>query len=201
MQIAYELSGPFGGYSGYTDPDPNLRSYKIDASINGKAAREAKLIVYAPGCDLQTFVIPLQADSAATAEFECAHVPSVALSGQIVPRELSAKSQLAIRYEAFWGNRFFGIMDGPVTQFELAPVRPDAEGRFQVNLPYFAVDSSGAESQASFSLILEDRDTGDLIVFLEPELTDFITESHDLKICPSYPGGLRFKASPSNGLH
>jgi hypothetical protein len=203
IHIVYDLTGPFGGYGGDIDSEPNLHSYEIDASLNGKAATEAKLIVYAPGCEIQTFAIPLHADSATTAEFECTRVPTVTLSGQIEPSELSAKAQLDVTYEALWGDRFFGIMDGMVPQFRLASVRPDAEGRFQVNLPYFTVDSKSLESQSSdqsdFRLSLRDPDTGNSIAWnLEPELSDFVSETRGLEIRPFYPAGLKFKQTPSD---
>lgn len=117
VQVSYELTGPFGGYGGYTDPAPNLNFYKIAASIDGKAARKAPLVVYAPDCDFQTFSVPLQSDSAATAQFECAHVPVLALSGQIEPGGLVAKKKtdIEIYYEAPWAMKLFALVDGMVS--------------------------------------------------------------------------------------
>ena len=53
VQIAYHLVGPFGGYGGYSQQRAGVRSYEIEASLEGKAATGAKLIVYAPGCELE----------------------------------------------------------------------------------------------------------------------------------------------------
>jgi len=206
VQIAYQLAGPFGGVSTYTDPKPDLQSYEIGASVDGKAAKEIRMIVYAQGCELQTFFIPLQADSAIKQEFECQHVPAVLLSGQIVPDELvrnNKNAELDVDYMAPWGDRFFGILDGAVPYFKIASVRLDAKGRFQVKLPYFDVDSKLPEPPSSyrsnFRLSLRDSDTGNLIAWnLEPELSDFVSETHELEIRPFYPAGLRFKVQPSN---
>src|SRR5580704_14515195 len=59
VQISYFLIGPFGGYGDYTRQQPGLRSYEIPAVAEGKAAREIRMIVYASGCEIKTFVFPL----------------------------------------------------------------------------------------------------------------------------------------------
>jgi hypothetical protein len=206
VQIVYQLTGPFGGVSSYADPKPDLHSYEIDASVDGKAARDIRMIVYAPGCEIQTFFFSLKADSAIKQEFECQHVPAVLLSGQIVPDQLvrnNKNAELDVDYMAPWGDRFFGILDGAVLYFKIASVRLDAKGRFQVKLPYFDVDSKLSRPQpgyqSSFHLSLCDSDTGNPIAWnLEPELSDFASEVHELEIRPFYPAGLRFKVHPSN---
>jgi len=206
VQIAYQLAGPFGGVGGYAGPKPDLQSYEIDTSVDGKTAREIRMIVYASGCEIQTFFFSLKADSAIKQEFECQHVPAVLLSGQIVPDELvrnNKNAELDVDYMAPWGDKFFGILDGAVLYFKIASVRLDAKGRFQVKLPYFTIDSKSLEPQSSyqssFHLSLRDSDTGNPIAWnLEPELSDFASEVHELEIRPFYPAGLRFNVQPSN---
>jgi hypothetical protein len=206
VQIAYQLVGPFGAVSTYTDPQPGLQSYEIDAAEDGKAATEIKIIVYAQGCEIETFSIPLEPNSAIKREFECQQVPTVLLSGQIVADELlrnNKNAELDVDYMALWGDKFFNITDGLVTDFKIASVRPDADGRFQVKLPYFSVDSKPLEAQSSyqsrFHLNLRDSDTGNSIAWnLEPELADFASETRQLEIRPFYPAGLKFKPTPSN---
>jgi hypothetical protein len=201
IRVAYNLVGPFGAYGAYTDLESGLHSYEIGASVNGKAATEARVIMYAPGCDIQTFAIPLQADSTVTEDFECEHVPTVSLSGQVVPSELlrnKGNTELVVDYMAPWGDKFFNIYDGMVPDFKVAAARLDADGRFQVKLPYFTVDSKGPEPESSFHLTLCDAGTGNLIASnLEPELSDFASETHQLEIRPFYPAGLRFQVQPS----
>jgi len=124
VQISYFLVGPFGGYGGYTEQRAGLHSYEISPLVEGKAATEIKMIVYAPGCEIQTFVLPLTENSRVKQEFECQRVATVKLSGQIVPTELVRENnaELVVNYMAYWAHGFFGIADGFVTEFRLATV-------------------------------------------------------------------------------
>src|SRR5882762_6123396 len=88
VQISYFLIGPFGGHGGYATGRAGVHSYEIPALAEGKAATEIRMIVYAPGCEIQTFVIPLAGDSRVSQEFPCQRVETVKLSGQIVPDAL-----------------------------------------------------------------------------------------------------------------
>ena len=201
VQIAYHLVGPFGGYGGYTEQQAGLHFYEIAASVEGKAAIEIRMIVYASGCEIQTFVLPLADDSRVKQEFECQRVPSVMLSGQIVPNDLvrDKNAELIITYMAFWAHEFFGIVDGPVAEFRLATVSPDANGMFQVDLPHFSADAMPSSSQprASLRLMLRDSKTWNHIASnLEPEVPEFRFEDHSLRIRSYYPSGLKFTAGP-----
>jgi hypothetical protein len=140
VQISYFLIGPFGGYGGYTKQRPGLHSYEISALVEGKTASEIRMIVYASGCEIKTFVLALTEDSRVKQEFECQRVATVKLSGQIVPTELVRKNnaELVVNYMAYWAHGFFGIADGLVTEFRLATVSPDANGVFQLSCPISA---------------------------------------------------------------
>jgi hypothetical protein len=118
VQISYFLIGPFGGYGGYTKQRLGLQSYEISALVEGKAASEIRMIVYASGCEIKTFVLPLAGDSRLTEEFECQRAATVQLSGQIVATELVRQNdgELVVDYMAL-GHGFFGIADGMVTEF------------------------------------------------------------------------------------
>jgi len=59
VQISYFLIGPFGGYGSYTARRTGVDSYEIPTIVEGKAATEIRMIVYASGCEIQRFVIPL----------------------------------------------------------------------------------------------------------------------------------------------
>jgi hypothetical protein len=65
------LVGPFGGRGGYIKQGVGLHSYEIASSVEGKAATEIRMIVYASGCEIQTFVVPVADDSRVHREFEC----------------------------------------------------------------------------------------------------------------------------------
>ena len=52
VQISYFLVGPFGGQGGQTEQREGLNSYEIPAIVEGKAATEIRMIVYAPRCEI-----------------------------------------------------------------------------------------------------------------------------------------------------
>jgi len=204
VRIVYFMVGPFGGSGGYAEQRAGLRSYEVAASVDGKAASEIKMIVYASGCEIQTFVVPLADDSRVKQEFECKPVRSVVLSGQIVPRDLvqNKNAELVITYMAFWAHEFFGITDGAVAEIRLATVSPDENGMFQVDLPRFSEGAAPSSSQAgaSLHLMLRDSKTWNPIAYnLEPKVIELRSADHGLRIRSAYPIGLKFTAWPSSG--
>jgi hypothetical protein len=199
VQISYFLTGRFGGYGGYTKQRPGLHSYEISALVKGKTASEIRMIVCASGCEIETFVLSLTEDSRVRQEFECRRVATVRLSGQIVPTVLvrDNNAELVVNYVAYWALEFFGIADGMATRFRVATVSPDANGAFQVELPYFTADAAGSSSQprAHFWLILRDSKTWNHIASnLEPEVPELRLKVSGLRILSHYPYGLKFTA-------
>ena len=57
--IAYQLVGPFGGFSQYISPHPDVTSYSFSTSVEGKPAASAKIVVYAPECKFKSFELEL----------------------------------------------------------------------------------------------------------------------------------------------
>jgi hypothetical protein len=199
VQISYFLVGPFGGYGGYAARRTGVDSYEIPTMVDGKAATEIRVIVYASGCEIQQFVLPLAEHSRVSQEFLCQRVNTVKLSGKIVPSALvrDNNAELIVTYMAYWAHGFYGISDGFVTEFQLATVSPDADGMFQVDLPYFSADveASSSEPRASFQLMLRDSKTWNHIALnLEPEVPELRLKTHGLQILPHYPDGLKFTA-------
>jgi hypothetical protein len=160
VEIRYFLRGAFGGYGSYVKQQPKLHSYDIGTSVERKAATEVRVIAYAPGCAIQRFILPLHDDSSVTQEFECRRLPTVSLSGQIVPSGSirGRNAELVVTYMAYWAHEFFGITDGFVTQLELAKVSPDMNGMFQFDLPDFTADTMPYSDQRRASLHLGLRD-------------------------------------------
>lgn len=204
VQLSYHLVGPFGGQGGSLGQKAGVHSYEIPGSVEGQAATEIKVIVYAPGCELQAFAIAVVRGSRVRREFPCQRVRTVQLVGQIVPNELvrDDRAELVITYMAYWAHEFYGIADGMVTEFRLATLRPDANGVFQVDLPYFSADAEGSSPRrsAGFRLLLRDAKTWNLIAAnLEPQLPELRVETRNLPIRSHYPAGLRFANDPRDG--
>jgi len=201
VQISYFLVGPFGGYGGYTAQRTGVHSYEIPAMVAGEAATEIRMIVYASGCEIQQFVLHLAEHSRVSQEFPCQPVETIKLSGHIVPNELviDRSAELVVRYVAYWAHGFYGVSDGFVTEFHLATVSPDADGMFQVELPYFRADAEASSPQhrASFRLMLRDSKTLNHIASnLEPEKQELRVKDHGLRIRSHYPDDLIFTAEP-----
>jgi hypothetical protein len=200
VQISYFLVGPFGGYGGYAAQRTGVHSYEIPAIVEGKAATDIRMIVYASGCEIQQYVLPLAEHSRVNQEFQCQRAETVRLSGKIVPTALLSdkNAELAVTYMAYWAHRFYGIADGLVSEFHLATVSPDANGMFEVDLPYFSADAeaSSAQQRASFRLMLRDSKTGNHIAFnLDPDKQELRLQEHGLRIRSQYPDDLIFTAA------
>jgi Carboxypeptidase regulatory-like domain len=147
-----------------------------------------------------TSVLPLAEHSRVSDEFPCQRVNTVRLSGKIVPSALvrDNNAELVVTYMAYWARGFFGIADGMVTEFRLATVSPDADGMFQVDLPYFNADveASSSQQRASFWLMLRDSKTWNHIASnLEPEKQELRLQEHALRIRSHYPDDLIFTAA------
>ncbi len=196
VQIAYYLIGPFGGYEYYTEPKAGLHQYEIEASEGGRAATEIRLIIYATGCEFQTVILPVE-QSSLRHEFKCKTAQKATLSGRIAPYDpvRDKNAQIKIDYDAIWAYRFFGIRDGMVTTFYLATSRPDSNGVFQVDLPYFQEDTSSlaTESRSRFHLTLEDSEAGNVIAYsLIPAVEEYKFLDYGLEIRASYPSEIEF---------
>jgi hypothetical protein len=201
VQISYFLVGPFGGYGAYVAQRTGVDSYEIPTTVENKAATEIRMIVYSPGCEIQRFVLPLAEHSRINQEFQCQRVESVRLSGKIVPTALvrDNNAELVVTYMAYWAHGFYGIADGFVTEFHLATVPPDANGMFQVDLPYFSADAeaSSPQQRAGFRLMLRDSKTWNHIASnLEPEKQELRLKEHGLRIRSHYPDDLLFTSEP-----
>lgn len=194
VQISYFLRGSFGGYGDYVRSKSDVTSYEVPATVEGRLATEIRAIVYARGCEIQTFVIPVTENSEASQKFDCQPVRTTRLSGKIVPAELATDghTELVIRYMAYWGHEFFGITDGAVTEFSVAKVSPAVDGTIDVDLPVLTDERSRFERSASFCLTLRDATTWNHVAYLEPEPGELRSEEHCLRIRSSYPGNVNF---------
>jgi len=195
VQIHYFMTGPFGGYGGFVKAEQNVHAYRIEAAVKGIAASRIKTILYAPGCEIATFDDPLPGPSTVSEQFTCRKLPTVSLTGRIVPESAprGQKPEVAISYLARWDHAFFGIVDGMVTQIWIATAVLDAEGMFQVQLPDFGRDpiaSSRPDSVGEFQFWLRDVGTGNTMGSLEP--SEFKTGLSGLRIQSWYPEGLAF---------
>jgi len=196
VQIRYFLIGSFGGYGGYVEPKSGQTAYEIEAFTAGEPAKSIKILIYAQGCRFQTFDLDLTQFPISKERFVCESLPSVRITGE-VPSDLirDENTELNVRYVAIWANRFFGIADGPVPEFQVATTRPDSEGNFRLDISDFSVDKTASSYQggASLSFMLRDSKTLNPIALnLGPEEAEYQSEIHGLRILPSYRNGIKF---------
>ena len=196
VQIRYFMSGSFGGYGGFIEPRPNQTDYEIDASAQGKPADSIKILVYAIGCKFQTFDLELMQVPDPKVMFVCEPLPQIRIDGEISSALMRHENaELNVRYMAFWASDFFGIKDGPVTEFQLATTTPDLDGNFRLDIPDFSADNKNSTypGGASLGFSLRDPKTLNPIALnLSPEGTEYQSEAQGLRILPSYPAGLKF---------
>lgn len=194
VDIHYFMTGPFGGYGSFVRPQRNVRAYEIEAAVDGKPAENIKFIVYAPGCELATFDELLSGPTTVPEDFTCRTLPSVTLTGRIVPKDVlrGRRPEVAISYAAFWDHGFFGIKDGMVTMIPVATAIPDAEGFFQVQLPDFGRDPIASRTDREGAFLFWLGGVKDGSTYLEP--SDFRTVTGELRIQSWYPPGLTFAA-------
>src|SRR5205814_1600248 len=136
-QINYFMTGPFGGYGSFVKTEKGKSAYDIIAAVDGRPAVNVKLIAYLPGCQIETFDIPVQSESTSQ-QLRCTPLAKIILNGQIEPGDMiNSTSEVEVTYLAMWGHRFFGIADGPVTTIRITAAIPDQNGHFEVTVPDF----------------------------------------------------------------
>ena len=192
VQIRYFLTGPFGGYGGYLKQETGRHSYQIPASVDGKAANEMRLIVFARGCAIQTFILNLNEGTKPAPEFQCHRIPTVRLSGRIFPEELIryGNAEVVVTYFAPWAHSFFGIVDGLVLQVQLGESPVSAEGQFDIDIPNFTSSDTLPlyRENGFFGLYVCDTKTWNPIGSrLEIEPSDLLSAGQGLKILSFYP--------------
>jgi hypothetical protein len=107
VQIRYFMSGTFGGYGTYIEPLQDLRSYRINAFVQGQAATAIKILVYAAGCEIMTFDLSLSQNPNPQEHFICAALPKVSLSGQLQSELIREhNTELVVSYMAYWQTTF-----------------------------------------------------------------------------------------------
>jgi hypothetical protein len=112
--VVYYLYGAFGAVGESTMPMPNVHSYKIKMIYQGKLASSIKAVIYATGCEFDTFEANISADAVIEKSYECVPLPTVSLVGHIAhSRALLRKRNLEVvlRYLGDWECGFFELQD------------------------------------------------------------------------------------------
>jgi hypothetical protein len=194
--VQYVLYSSFGAHGSNGVQEPGSHRIEILGAVEGKRAHEMKVFVWASGCKIVTFDIPIRGSSDIHETFFCSPLSSITLVGQIKngPLDGTKLAEVRVDYLAGWACGFFGFLDCMVPQVSLGTTNPDALGIFEIDVPDFSTDpiSSSSSGGAEFQLVLREVKTWNLIAFLEPESETLRTPSSALKVVPSYPPNLAF---------
>jgi hypothetical protein len=182
-----------------------MQRYVLDASVNGVAARRVQVVVYMPGCELTRYDVAMRGENVER-QAECKVLPEWHLSGQLVMDAATVAALgkrdsplvIEVRYMALWVSDFFGIMDGPVTTFQVATVPLGEDGSFSVMLPQLAQDpaekSAKERYRGAFQFQLREKKTWNIVGMMQP--TEFAIPGLDgLELRTQYPT-LRFELKP-----
>lgn len=201
IQVSYFLTGPFGGYSGALKAEPERNECLIGASVNHQAAETLKVIIYAPGCQIVTIVVPSLPESEKTEDVSCGDLPSITFNGRVeLPEPLRNRNyEVEITYVAYWARDFFGAGDGLVRTFHLARVKPDEGGAFHVLLPNFTKDAvtESFHRNAGLRFIAREHDTGQIVSLLGPANVER-NDLGDLPLRPKFPAGVVLRPLPKS---
>jgi hypothetical protein len=188
LQIAYFLSGPFGGYSTYVRTAPKTWDFAIETAFEGKPASALKAIIYCPGYGIKTIHLPTLPETVSQGvDIGLEPLPQFQVSGKVLDVGQPDRFQIEVEYFAHWGNKFFGISDGRTTTFKMGATTIRNDGTFEVMLPDFSRDPivSAYSDKGYFGIRIRDPKTGNDIYKLERPLRPgevarvFVTERFD----------------------
>jgi hypothetical protein len=187
VRVQYMLAGPFGGSGRQLRGSANI---DIPLVVDGQSAQSLKAIVFCPGYRTARVEIP---DVAAQTDLHVVldalpvrHVTgTVEFVGGADPRSFV----LEIDVEVASSHEFFGIMDGPLTTFDVAEAVVSAEGNFAAVIPDLAEDKTLQSPRGSSVFRFQARDaaTGNFVFDLSPEQVAIEDLPHALVLSASPP--------------
>ncbi len=203
IEIRYFLTGPFGGYGDSVNKQPNLHSYDITAGINGSAANNAKIVIYANGCSFVTFDIDIKNDSDLQESYVCRPLGTIPFSAKITTTTAFKGKDVVVDvvYMSNFSTDFFHVRDGMVTVIPVAQGHPDANGNFQILLPDLMKDplaSSMDFQHTGFRFQLRDAHSGNILSFMTYKDAKSKNMNDALPLANAYPGTVNFVADDNN---
>jgi len=187
--IRYALRGS-GGTGAIVKREPNLRRYIIGAMVGDKAAREARIVVYAPGCQFKSYTIDLRAVSDILENFQCDSLPNKVVHGFLPPTEIPSgkfvgEKKLAIsgELEPDWVCGFFleqtggSCLGASIPLGNIGDLDPAGAGNFEITIPDFTRDlqfkiTHDAPVFSNFGeiiFVLRDKTSGRILGLMKPE--------------------------------
>lgn len=201
VSISYVLYGSFGAAGANVTPKPNVSEYRIDPVHDGKLAASVKGVIYAVGCEFDTFEADVTEDAAIEIPYACTALPTVSLAGHIAHSRLYRRRDLevVVRYLGEWQCRFFELLDCMVPQMELGRAPVNENGEFEVTIVDFSPEQKiRPRHKAELWVILRDAKTWNPIGEGLRPAREFRTQSTaGLAIKPFYPPPVEFEIVPT----
>jgi hypothetical protein len=199
--IRYILAGEELG--GWVQPRAGVSSYIIDTTREGQSASRIKAVLYAPGCAIQTFDIPLSNSNNPQYSFVCLSLTNVWITGKLKQSDRMAgrEVKLQARYIARWAQAFLG-MDAhiPLTIPIGDAAYLSADSSFRLSVPDLARDPLAGDRPGELQIWAKDKATGDDVAELTPKLAQTIgTRTGGLNIRREYPPDTVFVPCAVNG--
>jgi hypothetical protein len=141
VRVQYMLSGPFGGHGFQLRGSAN--PIDIPIVVEGQWARSLRAIVFCPGYHSARVEVP---DVAAQTELRVRldAMPVRRLTGTVEFVGGANPRSFVLDIDVLVGSshEFFGIIDGPVTTFDVAEAVVSADGKFSAVVADLAEDES-----------------------------------------------------------
>ena len=184
-EVIFHISGAFGGFGDFRNAPGADGAYHIPLRYEGKPARELRAIVFSLECQIELVSVDLVADPKREVDLECRPLPKITLRGRVTSSLDPDATGVEALYLAEWGHPFFGIVDGPVTQFRLGAAKLGNSGSFELELPDFWMDRVTSERKSAYIELLLRDSRGNLAGILLPG--EELSNGLGLKILPVYP--------------
>lgn len=185
--IRYALTGDKLG--GWVQPRSGTSSYFIDTTSGGRSAAWIKALIYAPGCAIQTFDVPLSAVNHERYSFICQPLGTTSIAGTInrSDRLFGQKVKLRVRYLARWAQPFLGLSSDVIPIIPVGEVAEIAEdGSFRMSIPDLARDPTVAGRDGELQIWAEERATGKMAALLIPAGPQAVKTRQGLRVQSEY---------------
>lgn len=210
--LEYGLYGQNGQKKGIGLGGPSLnfghiptgtQFWAIEASVDDEAVDRFKALVWAPGCKMKEFDVPV-ATVNVNLSYPCDELPKLTLVGRLQQVDRGIRSTVSAWYVTSAICPFFVVckrescgFSCPATSIpEIANAEVESDGTFRIEVPNFSADpiaSSDAELDFSFDdIVLAPGSSNYRHIPLKPESKDYRTDIGGLKVSSSYPGVLVF---------
>ena len=188
------MSRPCLQTGGFIRATPNVTSHEIEAGVDGTAASEVRIVLYAESCKTQKFAV-LVSKSVEEHTFVCEPLPTLALRGEVSQFSRLEGKDIQIEFDhlALWACEFFRLADCMVPTFVVAAAVPQSNGSFTVALPDLHRDANeqatSSRYKGEFCIGVRERRNGNILAFLRPREP---LSRDSLKVEDSYPPVLQF---------